>query len=123
MSNVYRVLQLRNCRILFLPGSAASGAAADGGRRRRRGIDGTARIWYAGGGMRSRLAALGLLGVGFYVAGVIILGVVAGRWLDSRFASEPLWLIVGLVLGVVAAFYGVYAMLRPFFGDRRNGEE
>lgn len=29
----------------------------------------------------------------------------------------------GLVLGLVAAVYGVYAMLRPFFGDRRNGRE
>ncbi len=72
--------------------------------------------------MRRRLAALGLLGVGFYIAGVIILGVLAGRWLDGKFGSEPFWLIVGLVLGVVAAVYGVYAMLRPFFGDRRNGE-
>ncbi len=73
--------------------------------------------------MRSRLAALGLLGVGFYVAGVIILGVVAGRWLDSRIGSEPLWLIVGLVLGVVAECYGAYAMLQPFLGDRCNGGE
>jgi len=73
--------------------------------------------------MRRRLAALGLLGVGFYVSAVIILGVLAGRWLDDKFGSEPLWLVVGLVLGVVAAFYGVYVMLRPFLGDRNNGEE
>ncbi len=70
--------------------------------------------------MGRRLAALGLLGVGFYVSGSIILGVVAGRWLDSKFSSEPLWLIVGLVLGVVTAFYGVYVMLRPFLDDGRN---
>ena len=73
--------------------------------------------------MRSRLAALALLGVGFYVSAAIILGVVAGRWLDGKFGSGPFWVIVGLVLGVVAAFYGVYAMLRPFIGDRRNGGE
>jgi len=71
-------------------------------------------------GMERRLAALGLLGVGFFVAGSIILGVVGGRWLDTRFDSEPLWLIVGLVLGIVVAFYGVYAMLRPFLDGKRN---
>ena len=73
--------------------------------------------------MRRRLAAFGLLGVGFYIPAAIILGVVAGRWLDGKFGSEPLWLIVGLVLGLVAACYGVYVMLRPFFSDRGNGEE
>ena len=73
--------------------------------------------------MRRRLAAAGLLGVGFYVSGAILLGVLGGRWLDSRLGNEPLWLIVGLVLGVVAAFYGVYTMLRPFIGDRRNRGE
>lgn len=73
--------------------------------------------------MRRRLAALGLLGVGFYISGVIILGVLAGRRLDDKLGSEPFWLIVGLVLGLAGAFYGVYAMLRPFFGDRRNGRE
>lgn len=73
--------------------------------------------------MRRRLAALGLLGVGFYISGVIILGVLAGRWLDDKLGSEPFWLVVGLVLGLAGAFYGVYAMLRPFFGDRRNGRE
>ena len=61
-----------------------------------------------------------MLGVGFFVAGSIILGVVGGRWLDNKFDSEPLWLIVGLLLGIVVAFYGVYAMLRPFIDDKRN---
>ena len=102
---------------------AANVRASGRGGRCRGGIDGVAGIWYAGGGMRRRLAALGLLGVGFYVSAAIILGVVAGRWLDDKLGSEPFWVIVGLVLGVVAAFYGVYAMLRPFIGDRRNRGE
>lgn len=70
--------------------------------------------------MDKRLAALGLLGVGFFVAGSIILGVVGGRWLDTRFGSEPLWLIVGLLLGVAVAFCGVYGMLRPFLDNKQN---
>lgn len=70
--------------------------------------------------MKKRLAALGLLGVGFFVAGSIILGIVGGRWLDSKFNSEPLWLIIGLLLGIVVAFFGVYAMLRPLMNGNNN---
>ena len=75
--------------------------------------------------MDKRLAALGLLGVGFFVACSIILGVVGGRWLDTKFDSEPLWLIVGLFLGIAVAFYGVYLMLRPFLGgkDENKGND
>jgi ATP synthase protein I len=70
--------------------------------------------------MDKRLAALGMLGVGFFVAASIILGVVGGNWLDGRLNSAPLFLIIGLVMGVVVAFYGVYAMLRPFLKDKQD---
>ena len=70
--------------------------------------------------MDKRLAAVALIGVGFFVAGSIVLGVVAGRWLDDRFNSEPLWLIVGLLFGLAVAFRGVYGMLRPFVDDKRD---
>jgi len=64
--------------------------------------------------MNRWLAALGLTGIGFYIAGLIILGVLGGRWLDSKLNSEPIFIITGLILGVVIAFYGIYRMLRPF---------
>ena len=67
------------------------------------------------------VAALGMTGVGFFVAGSIVLGVVGGRWLDSKLNTEPIWTIVGLILGIVVAFYGVYTMVRPFIGNKRNG--
>ncbi len=70
--------------------------------------------------MDKRLAALALVGVGFFVAGSIILGVVGGRWLDGRLNSEPLFLIIGLLLGIVVAFYGVYTMLRPLMDDKQD---
>ena len=70
--------------------------------------------------MDKRLAALGLLGVGFFVAISIILGVVGGRWLDGKLNSEPVFLIIGLLLGIVVAFYGVYLMLRPLIDDKQD---
>ena len=60
------------------------------------------------------------MGVGFFVGSSIVLGVVAGRWLDSKLNSEPIGVIVGLVLGVVVAFYGVYQMLLPLISNKRN---
>ena len=60
------------------------------------------------------------MGVGFFIGGFIILGVLAGHWLDSKLNSEPIWTIVGLILGIMVAFYGVYTMLRPFLSNKRN---
>jgi len=70
--------------------------------------------------MNKRLAAFGMVGVGFFVAGSIILGVVGGRWLDGKLNSEPLFIIIGLLLGIVVAFYGVYTMLRPMMDDKQD---
>jgi ATP synthase protein I len=66
------------------------------------------------------LAALSLSGIGFYIAGVIILGIVGGRWLDTKFHTNPLWLIVGAVLGVVFAIVGTYNMMKPFMENNRK---
>ena len=68
------------------------------------------------------VAALRLVGVGFFVGGSILLGVVAGLWLDNKLNSAPTGVIVGLFLGLVIAFYGVYRMLLPFMGNKRDKE-
>ena len=73
-------------------------------------------------GMRRWVAALRLIGVGFFVGGSIVLGVVAGMWLDTRLNSGHIWVIVGLLLGLVIAFYGVYRMLLPFLSNKRDKE-
>ena len=67
-------------------------------------------------------AALRLVGVGFYIGGCIVLGVVAGRWLDSKFGTEPILVIVGLIFGLVVAFYGVFRMLQPLISDKQDKE-
>lgn len=66
------------------------------------------------------VAALRLTGVGFFIGGCIVLGVLGGRWLDGKFSSGPVWTIVGLVLGIVVAFHGVYNMLQPFISNKQN---
>ena len=64
--------------------------------------------------------ALRLLGVGFFIGGSIMGGVFLGLWLDSRFNTRPILVIVGLFLGLIVAFYGVYEMLLPLLGKRKD---
>lgn len=67
--------------------------------------------------------ALRLTGVGFYVGGSIVLGVFAGLWLDSRLNTAPILVIIGLLLGLVVAFYGVWRMLLPFIDKKQDKGE
>ena len=67
--------------------------------------------------------ALRLAGVGFFIGGSIFLGVFAGQCLDIKLNSEPTWMIVGLLIGIVIAFYGVYRMLLPLMGRNRDKED
>jgi len=69
--------------------------------------------------MGRRVAALRLVGVGFFIGGSIALGLFVGHWIDNRLDTSLFW-IVGLILGVVVAFYGVYRMLLPILGDKRE---
>jgi ATP synthase protein I len=63
---------------------------------------------------------LGLVGIGWYIAACIVLGVLGGVWLDGKLNSRPLLTIIGLFLGIIIAFYGVYRMLLPYLKDN-NG--
>ena len=69
-------------------------------------------------------AALRLIGVGWFIGISILLSVLAGLWLDGKFNTKPLFVIAGLILGVIVAFYGVYRMLLPLIRnkpDKENG--
>ena len=65
-------------------------------------------------------AAFRLVGLGWYVGICIFLGVIGGLWLDKRLHSSPAFVIVGLLLGIVIAFYGVYRMILPNFYFNNN---
>jgi len=61
-----------------------------------------------------------LAGVGFFIGICIVLGVVAGLWVDTKLGTEPAFLIAGLIVGIAAAVYGVYQMLLPLL---KNGQD
>ena len=73
-------------------------------------------------GMSRWVAASRLVGVGFFIGGSILLGIVAGHWLDTKLNIEPIGVIVGLILGLVIAFYGVYQMLLPLMRTKQDRE-
>ena len=57
--------------------------------------------------------AMKLVGVGFFIAGVIVLFTLGGLWLDSIFDTRPILLFIGLGLGLAAAGLGVFRLLLP----------
>ncbi len=66
--------------------------------------------------------ALSLLGIGWYIGLSIIAGVLGGLWVDNMFNTKPLFVIVGLLLGILVAFYGVYLMIKPLVSSRQDKE-
>jgi len=52
---------------------------------------------------RGAMRQLGLLGLGWAVALSLVLGVVAGIWLDGRFGTSPLLAVVGTLVGIASA--------------------
>ena len=61
--------------------------------------------------------------MGWYIGGCIVLGVFAGLWLDNKFNTTPILVIVGLIFGVIIAFYGVYRMILPNINKKRNKDK
>jgi len=43
------------------------------------------------------------------LVGSTLIGIFAGRWADHKLDTDPLFLIIGLLIGLAA---GIYAMLR-----------
>ena len=64
-----------------------------------------------------------LIGVGFYICACIIGGALAGMWLDSKFDTKPILILIGLILGLVIAFWGVFQMLMPIIKEYNRKKE
>ena len=62
-----------------------------------------------------------LLGIGWYIAICILLGVFIGRWVDEATGLKPTFTLIGIVLGLLVAVIGgarmVLRVTRRFGGD------
>jgi F0F1-type ATP synthase assembly protein I len=52
------------------------------------------------------------------LVGSVLIGIFSGRWLDRLAGTEPLFLIIGLLIGLAAGIYAMLHLVRQFFpGD------
>ena len=63
--------------------------------------------------MNGELGPWRLIGMGWIVAACIVIGLVAGIWLDGLLHVAPLFTLLGLFVGLAAAFVSVYRLLYP----------
>ena len=73
--------------------------------------------------MRQWPAAMQLMGIGWYVATCIVLGVVGGVLLDGELGTDFVLTLVGLGLGLAAAGWGGYRMLQELFAAQAKQRE
>ncbi len=64
--------------------------------------------------------AVRLTGLGWYVALCIVFGVVGGLALDGLLETKPLFMLLGILLGSVVAFWGLYKMVQPLLNAAAN---
>ncbi len=63
--------------------------------------------------------AMRLMGIGWYFALCIVGGIVGGALLDGWLGTTPLLTLLGLLVGMVAAFWGGYLLLMEVLGQRK----
>lgn len=52
-----------------------------------------------------------------YLIGPILVGLFGGKWLDSYFGTNSLFLVIGLFLGIGSGAYGVIKAVKHFQGE------
>jgi F0F1-type ATP synthase assembly protein I len=66
-------------------------------------------------------SALQVLEVGWFIGLAILLGILGGLWLDNKLGTRPLFIIVGLILGLVVAVAGAIKLIMPIIkGDDKG---
>jgi len=66
---------------------------------------------------------LRLIGLGWYVGLSIAVGVAGGLWLDSKLDTSIVFTLVGLGIGLLVAFLGVYRMVLSVIEEEKDKEQ
>jgi F0F1-type ATP synthase assembly protein I len=53
------------------------------------------------------------IGIGWYVPLCLVLGAFVGYKLDGKLDTAPMLAVVGLTLGLMIAFIGIYLLIKP----------
>jgi len=73
-------------------------------------------------GADSSNPAVKFAGLGIQFAVLIVVFLYIGKWLDQKFGTSPLLLIVGVFVGAGAGFYGMYRALMAAMNVKRPPE-
>ena len=61
-----------------------------------------------------RPSIVSLIGIGSTAVGLVVGGVGLGWWLDSLLHTVPVFVFIGLAIGMVSSWLFAYATLRKF---------
>ena len=62
-------------------------------------------------------------GLGWYVGVAIVAPTLGGVWLDGKTGAAPLFVLLGLFLGLAVAFYGSYRMVITYLTGQNDSDE
>ncbi|WP_102026427.1 AtpZ/AtpI family protein [Salirhabdus sp. Marseille-P4669] len=52
------------------------------------------------------------------LAGSTLIGIFLGRWVDQKLSTTPVFLIIGLMIGLASGVYGTIYLVNKFTGDK-----
>lgn len=55
-----------------------------------------------------------------YLVGPLLVGLFGGKWIDGKLKTSPIFLIVGMLLGLAAGVYGLIRVLKETLGEDNN---
>ncbi len=69
------------------------------------------------------VTGLQFTGLGWYIAGAVVLTTLGGVYLDRWVGVSPLFTLLGVLLGTFLAFYGTYKMVVTFMAGQQDSED
>lgn len=58
------------------------------------------------------MVSVQLIGVGWYIVVCLFLGMFGGLWIDRQLSTEPVFTLLGVLIGTILAFYGIYKIVK-----------
>lgn len=58
-----------------------------------------------------------MLGIGAAVAGVLVAGIALGWWVDGLLQTSPIFVLVGVALGMVGGIWHTVVALRKYLNN------
>lgn len=67
---------------------------------------------------RHPFQAIGLMSaIVSQLVGSILIGIFGGKWMDKKFGTDPLFLVIGLFIGLAAGVYAMFRLIRQYFPE------